>query len=298
MEWVSTTAKSVPEAIDLALDNLGVDQDEAEIVVVEEPKQGLFGRVRGSARVKARVKPLETSSNDSNSGRRRRNDKRRGSGSSNKNGRNRNKSSSNRGQGSKSGESKRSGSGSNQRSQRNQGKSRPSRSKRTERDVPESSQEEVSEHLTGFLSGLSTAFGFDGEVNVTEVEANSVMATIEGQHGLLVGPKGRTLDAIQELSRMSAQRTVPSSVRIAVDVGGYRVRRNEALGAFALKAADRAATEGTDVELEPMNSSDRKVIHNALMEVDGIETRSVGNDPRRRVVVAPGAVAEDTDESE
>ena len=57
MEWVKTTAKTLPEAIDLALDNLGVDESEAEIVVVEEPRQGLFGRMRGTARVEARVKP-------------------------------------------------------------------------------------------------------------------------------------------------------------------------------------------------------------------------------------------------
>ncbi len=297
MEWVSTTAKSVPEAIDLALDNLGVDQAEAEIVVVEEPKQGLFGRVRGSARVKARVKPLENETKESSNGRRRRNDKRRGNSSSNKNGRNR-KPSSGRQQKAKPEESKSNGQGSKGRSQRNRGKGRGPRQNRTERDVPESSLEEVSEHLTGFLSGLSTAFGFDGDVEVDEVEDNSVVATIKGQHGLLVGPKGRTLDAIQELSRMSAQRTVPSSVRIAVDVGGYRLRRNEALEVFAIKAADRAATESADVELEPMNSSDRKVIHNALMEVDGVETRSVGDEPRRRVVVVPVAVPKDVDESE
>ena len=60
MEWVNITAKSLPEAIDLALDNLGVDESEAEIEILEEPRQGLFGRQRGNARIRARVKPKGT----------------------------------------------------------------------------------------------------------------------------------------------------------------------------------------------------------------------------------------------
>lgn len=312
MEWVSTTAKSVPEAIDLALDNLGVDQAEAEIVVVEEPKQGLFGRVRGSARVKARVKPLENTPEPSKG--RRRNEKRR----SNNKSKGRRNGSGRSSKGSKTSESdrkersesedkekssssdRRDSNGRGGRNQRGRGGrgGRGPRQNRSERDVPDSSKEEVSEHLQSFLSGLSTSFGLDGKVRIDEDAENSIVATIEGQHGLLVGPKGRTLEAIQELSRMSAQRTVPSSVRIAVDVGGYRLRRNEALEAFALKAADRAIKDDTEVALEPMSSSDRKAIHNALIDVSGVETRSSGNDPRRRVVVVPVGVSGDSDEQE
>jgi spoIIIJ-associated protein len=103
----------------------------------------------------------------------------------------------------------------------------------------------------------------------------------------MVGPKGRTLEAIQELARVAAQRTAPSSVRIKVDVGGYRQRRQAALTAFALEAAEDALGDGRERSLEPMSSADRKIIHDALSDVDGIETRSAGAEPRRRVIVVP-----------
>ncbi|MGI9609829.1 MAG: protein jag, partial [Acidimicrobiia bacterium] len=78
-----------------------------------------------------------------------------------------------------------------------------------------------------------------------------------------------------------------SPARLKVDVGGYRAKRAAALAEFAQKAANKSIDDQTEVVLEPMTSADRKVVHDALSEIDGIETRSVGTDPRRRVVIAP-----------
>lgn len=165
--------------------------------------------------------------------------------------------------------------------------------------------EEVSSQLEAFLSGLSEAFGHDGQVTITSDDDEGVLGMVEGRHGLMVGPKARTLDAIQELARVSVQRSAPSSIRIKVDVGGYREVRREALRAFALEAAAAVRLDGRERLLEPMSSADRKVVHDALSGEPGIETRSAGNEPYRRVVVllaegsraaaAPAEVEEDDD---
>lgn len=365
MEWVKTTAKTLPEAIDLALDNLGVDESEAEIVVLEEPRQGLFGRMRGTARVEARVKPKAIRPKTE----RNRNRKGRGEGGRNKGGgqgRNRNRSNNrsgnrsgndkggrnddarrqdrgekgrddkNENQGAKAGNRGGGGRGPNSggentdggnksgnqskgrrsrgrgnrdgenadRENRNQGGSdrgnKRSTTAKNEEAKPkeEAPVEDVAEHLESFLRGLTDAFGFESDVSVDSSEQDVLVGRIEGQYGLLVGPKGRTLDAIQELARISCQRTVPSSIRIKVDVGGYRQQRIEALTAFAQKAADSAVEGGNEVALEPMSPADRKAIHDALSEDGRVETRSVGTEPRRKVLVVPLETADDEPETE
>ncbi len=147
--------------------------------------------------------------------------------------------------------------------------------------------EDVATHLQTFLTDLTEAFGLDSGVTIDDSEEGTLVGQIEGRHGLLVGPKGRTLDAVQELARISCQRSTPSNVRIKVDVGGYRQQRAAALGEFAAKAADRAVAEGAEVALEPMSPADRKSVHDALNGDDRVATRSVGSEPRRRVVVVP-----------
>jgi len=147
--------------------------------------------------------------------------------------------------------------------------------------------EVVADHLKEFLGGLTGAFGLDGNVLIENPEPEVMVASVDGQHGLMVGPKGRTLDAIQELARVSTQRTAPSSLRIRVDVGGYRAQRAEAISSFATKAADRAVDNGSEVKLDPMPASDRKVVHDALTDDDRVETRSIGAEPRRRVLIVP-----------
>ena len=336
MEWVNITAKTLPEAIDLALDNLGVDEAEAEIEVLEEPRQGLFGRLRGNARVRARVKPKATRPKvDRGRNRKRRNDGGgdRGSGGG-KRQRSRSKSGgggrgrsendggkrsgrrnggdeaaadvttedrgtadggdgdkrANEARASESRDGGREGKGGRKRSRGRGG--RTSQGGAGNGPVEEASMDEVSEQLETFLSGLTEAFGFEGGVTVNE-DDGGLLASVDGRHGLMVGPKGRTLDAIQELARVTAQRSAPSNIRIKVDVGGYRALRREALVKFALEAADEARSDGKERSLEPMNSADRKVVHDALSDLADIETRSAGTDPRRRVVVVP--VGDDAD---
>jgi spoIIIJ-associated protein len=108
--------------------------------------------------------------------------------------------------------------------------------------------------------------------------------------GLLVGPKGNTLLALQDLTRVVAQRRLGDhDTRLRVDVAGYRERRRDALSRFALKVASDVMETGKPRVLEPMASADRKVVHDTLAGVDGVSTRSRGEDPYRQIVVEPAA---------
>lgn len=308
MEWVETTAKTVEEAKDLALDKLGVDEADAEFEVIEEPRQGLFGRTRGEARVRARVEPKAPRAKEDRPRRRRRSkaDNNRGGGGLQP------KSSAADDPGVPNGDqptgsdeeavqddhstataaSAKERSAAKGRRGTNGGRGKRSeKSQRSEQpERKESSMEEVRTCVDEFLTGLVAAFDIDTAVTIDDSD-EQIMATIEGKHGLLLGPKARTLDAIQELTRVTAQRKAPSSIRIKVDVGGYREARRTALAGFAKQAAEKARTEGVDVVLESMSSADRKVVHDTLNDEPGVTTRSAGTDPRRHVIVVPDEVA-------
>jgi spoIIIJ-associated protein len=106
--------------------------------------------------------------------------------------------------------------------------------------------------------------------------------------GLLVGPKGNTLLALQDLTRVVAQRRLGDhDTRLRVDVAGYRERRRDALSRFATKVANEVIESGKPRMLEPMASADRKVIHDTLATMDGVTTRSRGDDPYRQIVIEP-----------
>jgi spoIIIJ-associated protein len=144
--------------------------------------------------------------------------------------------------------------------------------------------------VTDFLTGLVGAFGFEGEVESEILDEETAEVRIEGSDlGLLVGPKGNTLTAIQELSRTVVHRRVPGTAagRIRLDVAGYRQRRREALERFTRSVADEVRESGVQKALEPMTPADRKVVHDTVNEIDGVRTVSEGEEPRRRVVVVP-----------
>ena len=117
--------------------------------------------------------------------------------------------------------------------------------------------------------------------------------TVGGEElGLLIGPGGATLSALQEVTRTVVQRhTGGHSDRIIVDVAGYRAKRAEALAKFAPKVADEVITAGEERALEPMSPPDRKVVHDTVNEIEVVATRSEGEEPRRYVVISPTATA-------
>ena len=158
-------------------------------------------------------------------------------------------------------------------------------------DVSEGSEvtpDEVGAAAVAFMNGLTDAFGYQAEaelaVDGTVLEVNVVGSEL----GLLVGPGGRTLNAVQDLARVAAQRRLGDhETRLRIDVAGYRERREQALVAFSRQVADQVRSSGVARSLEPMTSSDRKVIHDVLNEEEGVASRSVGEDPARRIIVEP-----------
>ena len=149
----------------------------------------------------------------------------------------------------------------------------------------------------GFGRGLLDAFGIAGAVS-TSVDDRDIELRIEPAEGaadgvgLLIGPGGRTLSAVQELARVAAQRRLGDhETRLRVDVAGYRERRRGALEKFANHVAELVQESGVARSLDPMPSPDRKVIHDVLAGFPGVTSRSEGEDPNRRIIVSPAATA-------
>jgi spoIIIJ-associated protein len=313
MEWVETTAKSIEEAKGLALDRLGVSEDDAEFEVLDEPRPGLFGRMRGEARVRARVRPTQARQKVERR-ERRKSDRTKSDQTPAQGTETTSRSRTPRGPRPASSGSARGQRGAGAAGGRDGGRSGgrtsegaapaanavPSRQDEATQDEatqdentikePQVSAEQVGQEAVRFLDGLVTAFGLSGTTEIV-ADGDQLEARVHGENlGLLVGPRGSTLQAVQELTRVAAQRRLGDhDTRLRIDVGGYRERRQAALQTFAAQQADAVKDSGVARVLEPMSSADRKVIHDALTTVEGITTRSEGEDPHRRVIIAPSA---------
>lgn len=292
MEWVETTGKTLAEAKDAALDRLGVHEEDAEFDVLEEPQLGLFGRMRGEARVRARVRPAQARQKAD-----RRDRKRAERAEKTDKGETTRVSSDqavteptprtakSTAKSSKS-PAKRPASTSTNRTRTDSSRTDSSRTGPEGENSVDASQ--VGEEARRFVDELVAAFGLVGNTELIS-EGDDLEVRVHGQElGLLVGPRGTTLQAVQDLTRVAAQRRLGDhDTRLRVDVGGYRERRRAALGTFATQMAEEVKASGVARVLEPMSSADRKVIHDTLAEIDAISTRSEGDDPYRRVVIAP-----------
>ena len=334
MEWIEVTGKTLEEARERALDELGVHQSELEYEVIEEAKAGFLGRFgKVEARIRARVKPV--SRDKPNDRRRRRGGAEVRSGRSGRpqgpgrpgrpkraaeereprgerEPRVERTDSPSAGTGPVAGE----GTGGPRKRRRSRSRKRPGtgagaaaeqerdRQERSEKtDEPSGSRrrdegvevdeitvpiEEQAAAAEAFTLGLVDALG--AEARVTAVPGDdSVQVDVEGDDlGLLVGPKGVTLAAIEELVRAAVSRSTGGhSARVYVDVAGYRRLRREALAAFVRTLAEEVRTTGVEKAMEAMPPSDRKVIHDTVAEMDGVTTASEGEDLRRHVVIRP-----------
>lgn len=288
MEWVETTAATIEDAKALALDRLGVDDAEAEFEVVEEPKAGLFGRTRGEARVRARIRPNSVRAKADRRDR-------RVKPTSESSAKPRQPRSDRTDRGPRPERSPRERTARPERADR----SDPPRERTPRADLPPVDPNTVSAVATTFLEGLVTAAGVQGSV-LAKVDGENIDIDVLGDDlGFLVGTKGVTLMALQDLTRVVSQRRLGDhETRLRVDVAGYREKRREALCRFAIKVATDVKASGQARALEPMNSADRKIVHDALAEHDGISTRSEGVDPFRRVVVALASTMLDSQETQ
>lgn len=308
MDWIEVTAKTLEAAKELALDRLGVVEAELEFEVLDEPRSGLFRRQ--DARIRARVKPI---SREKPQDRRRR-------GRQDRRGREGQQKSGGRSEGAAAprpaaqseprgnGGEKPPGSGSSANRRRRRGGGGSSRSQGGEQQkivggaqrAPEAepmeaemeSQQmpigEQAEFAASFALGLVTEMGLRATVR-TETEDNDIEVMVEGDElGVLVGPRGVTMQALEEVTRAALSRHAGgNSARVHIDVAGYRQRRRAALAEFARKVAEEVVATGESRSLEPMNAADRKVVHDTAAEIPGVVTGSEGEDPRRRVVINP-----------
>jgi spoIIIJ-associated protein len=211
---VERSAASVEEAIEAALDELGVSEQEARVDIVQEPQKGILGI--GSQQAVVRVSVSE----------------------------------------------------------------RPA-------EGPE--VEEQADLAEDFLEGLLEKMGLDAEIDsgyVDGVMYVDVFGAEEAESmGLLIGRHGQTLDALQEVVRSAVQRATGERCRVMVDVEDYRKRRRAQLAQRARSVAAKVRRTGRSERMDPMTSYERKIVHDAVAEVDGVESSSEGEDPERRVVI-------------
>ena len=147
------------------------------------------------------------------------------------------------------------------------------------------SLEEVATAGEEFVRGLLEAADLSAEVT-SHVDAETAHIEVTGEDlGVMIGRRGQTLDSLQELTRTAVQRKLRSRIRLLVDVEGYRARRRSSLADYARSIAERAKERGTEIELEPMSAYERKIVHDAVSEIDGASSFSEGEEPNRKVVV-------------
>jgi len=339
MDWIEVTARTVDDAKELALDRLGVVEDELEYEVVDEAKKGLFGMGRGDARIRARVKPLSREKPTDRKRRGRRPNERtqrggqggsrgtegrgdgsrgegaRGEGGTRRGSRPRPAATTTAGAGddastdtdqpreAKQSPARTPGQGGARRRRGGRGRGsgagpRPASAGESAADTDENAEAEVdveaipvasqAEHAAQFAEELVRTMGFSASVR-TEIDDDDVTVQIEGEGlGALVGPRGVTIQALEEVVRAVTQHHAGGhSAWIHVDVAGYRQRRREALIEFARQVAAEVKETGEERALEPMGAADRKVVHDTAAEISGVSTSSEGEEPRRRVVVSP-----------
>ncbi|TDI46779.1 MAG: hypothetical protein E2P01_08120 [Acidobacteria bacterium] len=289
MEWVEVTGSTVEIAVEAALEELGIDSVEnAEVEVLQKAAGGFLGMGSRPAIVKVVKAP-------SRSKRRRR----RGGSSGqpqpqpqSQSQQQQQKQNQHKKRQQQQGETQAAKSG--QRSQRRRaqqdGKGRSMENgqagNKTERPEP-APIEEQAKVATAFLDGLLDAFGLEGEIT-SRIEDDVLYLDVVGdQTEALVGAKGAAMYSVLELTRTTVQRKTFGAPRMRIDIAGYGARRREALTIYTHRLAEKVVAEGGEVMLEPMNAADRKVVHDAAGEIDGVRTHSEGEDPRRAVVISP-----------
>ena len=139
-----------------------------------------------------------------------------------------------------------------------------------------------------FLEDVFAAMKIEVELQRSETE-EGILFQIEGESlGILIGKHGQTLDALQYLTNLAANRGVAGErLHVQLDIEGYRARREETLTRLAGHLAEKACRIGQEIHLEPMNRHERKIIHMALQDSRKVSTYSAGDEPRRYVVIVP-----------
>ena len=226
MEEIERSAGSVEEAVEAALADLGISEQEAQVTIVQEPKPGFLGINSQPAVVRVRPTGVPEGPEDQEA---------------------------------------------------------------EDQEAEDELLEEQTDVAVAFLEGLVEAMDLRAEVDAESMDGIRYVQ-IWGEEsdddmGLLIGKRGHTLDALQELVRSHVHQRTDERCRLVVDVEDYRKRRRSQLVRKAKDAARQVRRTGTPEALEPMSAFERKIVHDAVSEVGGVETESEGEEPNRRVVV-------------
>ena len=284
MRYIDVTGKTEAEAIEKALSQLGLERDDVSVEILERAKSGFFGI--GSSPAKVRVtydnaaqedvleeieqlvepappaenpQPVEGPKAERPRGEKKPQEKRE-----------------------------------KRPQEKRESQSRPE--KKAEKPAPapaapvelgEEVNDEKAQQIRTFLEGLLRHMDSDAKAVVYQPEKGRYKVILEGEKlGALIGRRGETLDAIQQLTNYAVNRDRDKRVRIHVDAENYREKREQSLEHLARKVAAKVVKYRKNVTLEPMNAYERHVIHTALQDVEHVTTYSMGTEPNRRVVVA------------
>ena len=257
MEPIEVTGKTVEEAVQAGLSSLGLRKDQVEVDVLDEGSRGFLGLV-GFRHARVRIRPVNADP-------------------------------------SSDGDATISRAFPRPRSQATRDAFEPpEHDRRVDRGHIDADavDEGALSYGAKFLEGLVSVMGLDAEVCERQAE-EITMLEVEGKSlGVRIGRHGETLDSIQYLVNLAAGRAVRASgeeerVRYVVDVAGYRRKREETLRAMAAEAADKVIGDKKRQVLEPMSALERRIVHMALKDVDGVVTHSEGREPYRRIVISP-----------
>ena len=282
MSYIDVTGKTEEEAIRKGLEQLGMDRDDVSVEILERAKSGFLGIGSAPARVRLTYGPEEAPVAEpapvvkpvvQKPAEEKKVEKPSAPKAADKPQRSEN---AQRGD----------------RAPRPQRTDKPQRAPRPEKkDIPAIDlplcEDENAQRIVAFVSGLLEHMDSAAQVKVYEMEKGRYKVILEGEKlGQLIGRRGETLDAIQQLTNYAVNTGSDKRIRIQMDAENYRAKREQSLESLAAKVAAKVAKYRRSVTLEPMNAYERHVIHAALQDVKGVTTYSIGTEPNRRVVVA------------
>ena len=282
MSYIDVTGKTEDEAIRKGLEQLGMDRDDVSVEILERAKSGFLGIGSNPARVRLTYGPEEAPVAEptpvvkpvvQKPAEEKKPERPAAPKAADKPQRSEN---AQRGD----------------RAPRPQRTDKPQRAERPEKkDVPTIDlplcEDENAQRIVTFVSGLLEHMDSAAQVKVYEVEKGRYKVILEGEKlGQLIGRRGETLDAIQQLTNYAVNTGSDKRIRIQMDAENYRAKREQSLESLANKVAAKVAKYRRSVTLEPMNAYARHVIHAALQDMKGVTTYSIGTEPNRRVVVA------------
>jgi spoIIIJ-associated protein len=142
-----------------------------------------------------------------------------------------------------------------------------------------------SEIAADYVEGLLDILDYDGDIDELVSAGRPMVEVVGGRLQPLVGQRGATLEALQELTRLAIFRATGSPSRLLLDIGGYRAARRKELAAVARNAVEKVKEHGDPVRLEPMSAFERKCVHDVVNAIPGVQSESEGVEPNRRIVV-------------